>query len=299
MVRAVASFTVLPIGYAVDVGPGEFIGRSDQAALCLADPRVSEAHAMVSLRGRSLMLLGLRGRFKVRDEVVVECELTPGLVVELAPMLHLRCEAVHLPDALLGVRVGTLPTMVLAGTTSVYGGASPKILKGFHPDSDAVFWTTGDRWHVTISGEHQPATTDLSLDLAGCAVHIERVPLAELAHARTRQVLRSPMRFVVSEHNVQIHRTGEPVLVIGGVPGRILSCVVAADSPVHWREVTELVWPDDLSLESALRKRFDVGLGRLRERLAPIFGDGEEVLSMDGSGVLTLKLAAEDRLERI
>ena len=32
----------------IEVTPGEFIGRSDLATICVDDPRVSEAHAMVS-----------------------------------------------------------------------------------------------------------------------------------------------------------------------------------------------------------------------------------------------------------
>ena len=35
------------------------------AALHLDDPRVSEAHAMVSIRGSELKLLALRGRFQI------------------------------------------------------------------------------------------------------------------------------------------------------------------------------------------------------------------------------------------
>ena len=45
--------------------PGDLIGRMHTAALHLDDGRVSEAHAMVSLRDGSLRLLSLRGGFSV------------------------------------------------------------------------------------------------------------------------------------------------------------------------------------------------------------------------------------------
>ncbi len=47
-------------GVTADVPPGGLIGRLPGAALRLDDPLVSEAHALVSLRGRKLKLLALR-----------------------------------------------------------------------------------------------------------------------------------------------------------------------------------------------------------------------------------------------
>ena len=41
----------LPDGRTAVLGHGDLIGRLESAALPLADPRISEAHAMVSLRG--------------------------------------------------------------------------------------------------------------------------------------------------------------------------------------------------------------------------------------------------------
>ena len=55
----------LPSGAMVLLGPGDLIGRSPTAALHIDDPRISEAHSMVSLRGSQLKLLALRGRHSV------------------------------------------------------------------------------------------------------------------------------------------------------------------------------------------------------------------------------------------
>lgn len=92
--RAFVTFTMCKTGVMVDVGPGEIIGRSPMAALCLEDPQISEAHSLVSLRGQSLMLLGLRGRFRVPGKIQTEVVLTNGLRIELAPNIEIECSEV-------------------------------------------------------------------------------------------------------------------------------------------------------------------------------------------------------------
>src|SRR5690606_9907840 len=71
----------------VDVPAGGFIGRSPFATLHLDDPRVSEAHALVSLRHGSLYLLALRRRFAVDGRPADELRLAEGQLIELAPEL--------------------------------------------------------------------------------------------------------------------------------------------------------------------------------------------------------------------
>jgi hypothetical protein len=61
--------------------PGDIVGRMPTAALQLNDPRVSEAHGLVSLRGYRLRLLSLRGRFAVAGRPTTDLELEPGLVI--------------------------------------------------------------------------------------------------------------------------------------------------------------------------------------------------------------------------
>ena len=50
----------LPDGSIHELGHGDLIGRLWTAALHLDDGRISEAHAMISLRGSELHLLALR-----------------------------------------------------------------------------------------------------------------------------------------------------------------------------------------------------------------------------------------------
>jgi len=70
----------LPSGKLVALGPGDVIGRSDRAALCLSEPYISEAHAMVSLRSGELKLLSLRGPFSGDGQPPSQAPLPGGPV---------------------------------------------------------------------------------------------------------------------------------------------------------------------------------------------------------------------------
>ena len=74
----VAAEVRLPDGSARELRPGDIIGRMRGAALCLDDPRISEAHALVSLRGSTLRLLALRGRMSVDGKPRSDAVLEPG-----------------------------------------------------------------------------------------------------------------------------------------------------------------------------------------------------------------------------
>ena len=73
----------LPNGEVAKATPGSILGRLSSASVRIDDPRVSEAHALVSLRGSELKLLTLRGSIRVdgrRDaDVHLDARLTqPG-----------------------------------------------------------------------------------------------------------------------------------------------------------------------------------------------------------------------------
>jgi len=85
------------------LGAGGLVGRLARAELCLDDPRVSELHAYVSLRGGRLALLALRGALSVEGIAVSEVLLEPDLSVELCPGLSLEVARVaQAVDAVAG-----------------------------------------------------------------------------------------------------------------------------------------------------------------------------------------------------
>lgn len=109
-------------GPAVVLGHGDLIGRLATAAVSLDDARISEAHAIVSLRGGAMRLLALRGRFRVHGKQRAEVVLAPGLDVELARGIVLHVDEVSLPDTVLAIAGPGLPPWPLPGTVSVATG---------------------------------------------------------------------------------------------------------------------------------------------------------------------------------
>src|SRR5262245_29036438 len=101
--RAVVRFR-LPDGSAAELGPGDLIGRVGGGAPVVDDPRLSEAHAMVSLRQGELYLLSLRRLVGLRGKPVSEVLLAEGVVVDLAEGVPLRVESVAKPARVRALR---------------------------------------------------------------------------------------------------------------------------------------------------------------------------------------------------
>lgn len=276
------------------LGAGEQVGRSDLAALCIDDPRISEAHAMVSLRGQGLKLLALRGRFRVDGEPRHEISLAPNVSVELAPSLFLHCIEVLLPNQVLAIEFAHLPRLIPSSTTTLYARPTPRVKHGYDPGGDAILWTVGEHWRIQVmaTGEVIKLDDTHAMDIAGLTLGTCQVPLTEMAYPRTRAPSVTALRIERCGDRVKVwqhDREEQLPVLIAGVPGKICASIIAHDHTAQVQEIIADVWPDDASLEHALRKRFDMGLKRLRIRLEQL-GFGPETLVLDGSGTLVLKL---------
>lgn len=300
MAQAIATFRLTrhDTHERVMMGPGEFIGRSDVAAMCLDDPRISEAHAMVSLRDDGLKLLALRGRFRIDGKVTMSTTLKPGLLIELAQGVDILCESVTTPDALLGVSVPGLPNLILTGTMTLDVQGVPSFKRGFDAQGDAVFWSVGTQWRVSLQGgPAQVLETGAQITCRGVVCTIISVPLDQAKLARTHNNLGTPSVFCCMNEVVRIQRVTMPVVVVGGIPGKILASLLRHGGAVRWQDVIDDVWPGDLSSLSVLRRRFDAGLGRLREQCRQTLTQGEDFITLDGAGTLTVHLGEHDRVE--
>lgn len=288
----------LPDGTTRDLAPGELVGRTWTAALHLDDARVSEAHAMVSLRGRELKLLALRGRFAIDGSPLTELVLAPGQRIALARGVAIEVVEVVLPEAVLALEGDGLARTVLPPVTTLRTRPKPRIVPRFDPEGAARLWSTGETWRLQL-GDADARTLD-----AGDPFSVDdrrfvavEVPLGEAAPDATRVqgAIDEPLTLVAQFDTVHIQRGGELAVALGGLPARLVSELVAVDGPVGWEALAREVWgPHDDT--RTLRRKLDVNLSRLRKKLreARVRPD---LVRADGAGHLELLLAPGDRVD--
>lgn len=281
-------------GDEVALGHGDIIGRMGSASLVIDDARVSEAHAIVSLRRGALHLLALRGRFAVGGRVLAEMELAPGLALDLAEGLTLHITDLVLPEWLLGIAGPGLPAQVLSGTTSLDLAPGPQLRPGWRPDARAWLWNVDQHWKIQVAGEPpRPFSLRDKVVIDGFELKAVAVPLTAAGVPRTQHEHVAPIRLSACVNTVQVQVGAHAPVVIGGLPGRLLAELAAIDGPVGWEVVARELWVDDEPV--ALRRRWDVSLSRLRGKLRAI-GVRDDLIASDGSGQVELVLRDGDAL---
>lgn len=282
---------------------GEVIGRSWNAALRLPDPRISEAHALVSLRGSVLKLLALRGRFAIAGKPLQEVDLTPGLIVWLTSDLSFEVLSVILPAEVLAIEGDGLARHVLHGVSALHIDPRPRLVPGYASNCAALVWHDGLVWLLRIEGEDRPLVAGdewtLGADGDGQA-HTFRAVSVEVEHAGYNATvglggIDRPLHIVLRYDSAHIHREGEPVVPVTGVGARILSELGAMRGPVSWSVVAREIWPDEVG-PTAQRRRWDVSVNRLRERLRSA-GIRTDLVRADGGGNVELFLHQSDRVD--
>ncbi len=295
--RAFVRF-LLPDGSIRELGHGDFVGRLASAALQLDDERISEAHALVSLRGRSLRLLALRGRFAVEQRPTSDVELQPGMEIEVARGLALGVEAVELPGAVLGIEGPGLPPHVLSGVSSLHLAPRPRLVPKYAGDAAAWLYSTGDVFRVRVPGappaELGPGGT---FEVGDRTFRCISMPLESAGQSPTfvGSGVYRPLRIEARFDTVHVHRPGEEVLTLSGLSARILSELVAFDGPVHWEVLAGELWKTD-SGSTLRRGKWDTNLARLRRKLREARVRPDLVRS-DRHGHLELVLYEGDRVE--
>ncbi len=288
----------LPDGSTSTLCPGDFIGRLGNAALHLDDARVSEAHAMVSLRGRELKLLALRGMFAVDGKPVNEVVLRPGLVVEPARGLKLEVAEVTLPEQVLAIVGDGLPQQVLAGAMSLFVRPRPSLKLRYKGDAAAHIWNNGEGWRLQIVGETaRPLLAGERFHIDGVAFRALALSLEHAARQATRLEggVQVPLTIVASYDTVHVHRDGQPALALDGISARVVSELVAFDGPASWEVLAREIWrhEDD---RTQLRRKWDVNLARLRRKLRAA-GIRADLLRAGGTGQIELLLYEGDKVD--
>lgn len=279
-----------------DVPAGGIIGRLAGAALVLPDPRVSEAHAMVSLRGGSLHLLTLRGRFATEGRTPSSMVLVTGQRIEFARGLWVEVVDVVLPERVRAVRLEGGAALPLAGVTSLVRTAGGCLVQRYEADAIAVIWSQdGNWWWRPAQGEAAPLPAD-GFDVAGLRVECLDVQVQRLNTGATRQqgAVAAPLRVVCHFDSVQIHREGQQPLTVTGNGARIISELVALGAPVEWQTLAREIWGKGPS--NRIRHNLDQTLLRLRKKL--IAGRiRPDLVRNDGSGKMELVLVDGDKVE--
>ena len=276
---------------------GDFIGRLRSAAMCLDDARISEAHAMVSLRERELRLIALRGGLAVDGRPVNEVALQAGQTVLLARGVGVQVEEVHLPSSVLGLEGRELPRQVLPPVASLITEGRLRVEAGYDDRAAAWVWSSGGSWRLRVGAA---PTRDLApgdrVELGAHELHAVAIPLEVAGQVPTRADggVDAPLHIHANFDTVQIHRERGAALVLGGIQARCVSELVALDGPAHWTVLAGLLWPD--AAPESVRKRFDVMLSRLRRKLrdARVRTD---LVHTDGAGQVELLLYPHDVIE--
>lgn len=291
---------VTPDGITVELGPGDLIGRVGNAALVLDDPRVSEAHAMVSLRRGELYLLSLRRLVRHQGKSSSEVLLAAGVTVELAEGLPLRVLSVSKPARVRALRAPGMGVRPLGQVASVVQGPPLRLMGRFVPGAAAHVWGNGaDEWRVRL-GDGVPHRLEVgqSFEVDGVQFQMCAVDLELMGHDPTQGHAAAPappLRIVAHYESVEIHRPDAPPLLIGGIGARLVSELVAFGGPVGWEVLARELWRDEAD-QLELRHRWDAALGRLRARLREA-GIRSDLVRSDGGGQLQLVLYENDRVD--
>lgn len=278
----------LPDGSSHELGHGAIIGRLWSAGLSLSDGRISEAHAMVSLRGQELKLLALRGRFAVDGSPRSSLVLSAGQEIQLAEGLSLFVEEVVLPSSVFAIEGDDLPRVAVSGVCSLRTRPRPEVVPGFDPTAAAHLWSDGDAWVLSVDGAQrsvQPGDTWTLGEFAFRAVSIALQTAGRSATAVAGGVA-PPVRLEARHDTVHMHVEGRESIVLAGLAGRLVSELVSFDAPVPWRVLAGEVWPDEDD-DDYLRRRLDTNLSRLRKRLRDA-GIRSDLVRSDGYGNVEL-----------
>jgi hypothetical protein len=284
----------LPDGSLHDVPPGGLIGRHPMAALRLMDPRVSEVHALVSLRGRKLMLLAQRGLVEADGDRKADVELRPGQRIGLVAGITLTVVDIELPERILVIQgAGPAPVELAAPVYSLVTG--PRLVPTWLKGAALHLWSDADGWWAQLAGEEEePLSEGSVLEVDGHVLRVAGRRIADAGSAPTQVTgrVQPPLHIVARFDTVHIEQPGRAPAVIAGLGARIISELVDYGAPVPWELVARAVYPD-IRDQVHLRTNWDRTLRRLRAMLRRK-GVRDTLVRADGQGNIELVLRAED-----
>lgn len=266
------------------------------AAARLQDPRVSEAHGLVSLRGRELRLLALRGELRVGGQPEDDVILAVGLRIQLAPDLEVEVVDLRCPEEVTAVTVDDEPPLELSARAySLVSAPHVELVPHYVPDAPALVWANGEDWTIRIGDRPpEPLRVGSSFVVEGTRLGVTRVPIAQAGAERTVTTRPVALTLVVRYTSVHVLRDRRQPFVVDGLPARLLTEVALLGAPAEWSVAAGQIWPAETDAVR-LRQGWDRALRRLRSRLRE-GGVREDLVRADGCGNVELFLFPGDRV---
>ncbi len=282
-----------PSGRVHDLRPGDLVGRSLVAGLRLPDPRVSEAHAMVVLRGRGLHLLALRGELVVEGEIEDCLALEVGQTITLCEGINLRVAATEVPSSVLGLEVDGDTMELAAPVYSLLTGPPAQLVPSLRPHAAARIWSTGEEWMIGI-GTDRPVRlrADKVYTVGNTTLRSRMLPVGGLETAHTQGPGRAALIIVGRTATAHLLRAEREPVVLAGLKARLVTELGLMAAPTPWGVLAELLWPnvDD----NAQRRRLDKLVAKLRTQLRE-HGVRDNLVHASGTGSFELLLQLGDR----
>lgn len=291
-------------GRRAELSPESVIGRMTHAALRVDDPRISEAHALISLRGAELRLLALRGRVSVDGKPKTEVVLEPGVRVVLASFFGLTVEQVQLPEHIHAVLPEDTPGAALAaaGVVAIFPHADPPLRLGFDPEAGAHVWTRKDDITLRVADPSDPEgrSGDRSLavgerfTVCGRAFRLVELARSLLETHPTADKGRFDTRLDLVLHfdSAHVHSSDGRSVVLDGLAARAISELHAIGTPVAWQELVRLLWPTEPAADT-IRQRWDQLMTRIRMKLREA-GLRSDLVRATRQGLVELVLGPSD-----
>lgn len=273
--------------------PGDLIGRSRSATLQINDPRISEVHAYVSLRGGGLVLLALRGALAVDGICAAEVQLEAGVEVVLAPGRVVTIAEIVVPDRVLAMSLdgGQLRPLIGDLLSLRHDGT---LVDGFDPTAAVRLWSTADQWYLDAGDGPEVVGASVQRDIDGRAVRFAWVATNHVAASVTQG--RSgfpPLRIISRWDSVQLQHAGAEPVLLAGLPARLLSELVAFGGSARWEHLAGELWSGQDP--ASVRARWDKVLASLRKKLSR--GGIRPCLVQTSCGICELVLFPMDHVD--
>lgn len=267
----------------VTLRPGSLIGRMSTCALRIQDVHISEAHALLTLRGRELTLLALRGHLRVDGVIEDAVALSADLTLELAPGVWVTAEQVVVPTRVLVLDVEDGETLE---PCAAMHALLPDLRwsPAWRSDAVAHVWSTEADWVLQRGDEVDRIVPGGTWQVGAARLRARLVDVETLASPHTRRDDEVEAFDVVGRTETAIIRRArhDPIHLVG-LPARLVTELGLFSQPTAWVLIAGELWPEIAesrrqsesgvrpqrpgtapAAQPLLRSRFDRVLQRLR-----------------------------------